>query len=211
MITQVSANAFPLNICSFSTLSGSARPFLVQPVNHESRAFSLSSGSLEIPQCTKPGSADARESPRIKVNISKSSDKFPNAIKKPVENAYYYEVGDFIQKKVKTNNFTNPKFNVSESLSAESSNSLSFEDQRSGQLQKNPLNAKRISQIAFDRQKNEFVYHLDTQTMKKEANQVRRTRKEVLKEDPLLLLYFYERHLQFLKTPGFDPENLVKM
>lgn len=221
MITQVSPNAFPLNICSFSTL-GSARDFLVQTINHEPRSFSSSPRSVEIPQCIKPAPPNNKKESFTISSIP--SIKYPEVAKKPSKSNYYFEIGDFVQKKVKTQNISDaltvPDKVSNELFSSKPAYKFDVVYKRSSavashnlapETKQNQRNMKRISQVAFDREKKQLVYHIDTQTKDKMMNQVRRTRQEVLKEDPMLLLYFYERHLQFLSTPQFNPEKLVKL
>ena len=69
-------------------------------------------------------------------------------------------------------------------------------------------NFKAINKVSFDDQSQKLVFTVTTETDKKEVCSKVLTREEVIQEDPVALLYFYERHLQFTKSPDFKPEKL---
>jgi len=56
----------------------------------------------------------------------------------------------------------------------------------------------------------DLVFGVKRQAEKAETDEVL-TREEILKEDPLLLVYYYEKHLLFDNTSDFDPANLIKI
>lgn len=69
-------------------------------------------------------------------------------------------------------------------------------------------NFKAINKVSFDEHTQKLVFTVTTETDKKEICSKVLTREQVIQEDPVSLLYFYERHLQFTKTPDFKPEKL---
>lgn len=77
-----------------------------------------------------------------------------------------------------------------------------------GTVSKKGKNEQKVVNALFDHEKQKLVFQVEAANSK-EARRL--TREEVIKEDPMLLLSFYEKHLQFSKTLDFNPENLMKV
>lgn len=74
-------------------------------------------------------------------------------------------------------------------------------------INKKDKQEKKVVNALFDHEKQKLVFQVETA----EGKKAKLTREEVIKEDPMLLLSFYESHLQFSKTLDFNPENLMKV
>ena len=72
-----------------------------------------------------------------------------------------------------------------------------------------PHGQKKIVQMCFDEITENYVYKVETDT--NSAKLLLLTREEVIKEDPKILLYFYENHIQFSQTAHFRAEKLRKL
>lgn len=70
---------------------------------------------------------------------------------------------------------------------------------------------KRILEAAFDEAQQNLIFKVECELSNKQGKCENLTRDEILSQDPKLLLYFYENHIQFAKTPGFKPEGLRKL
>jgi len=74
----------------------------------------------------------------------------------------------------------------------------------------NPKKLRRIVRTDYNKDSQKLIFKVQSLlTTEKETSEL--TREEVLKEDPTMLLYFYENHLEFSKTPQFKPEKLKKI
>ena len=69
---------------------------------------------------------------------------------------------------------------------------------------------KRIVEISYNKDGN-IMYHIGYDGDCKNKQLVCYTREEVIKEDPRLLMYFYENHIQFKNQPNFSSKKLIKL
>lgn len=70
---------------------------------------------------------------------------------------------------------------------------------------------KRIVEAAFDEAQQNLIFKVECELSNKQGKCENFTRDEILSHDPKLLLYFYENHIQFTKTPRFRPEGMRKL
>ena len=69
---------------------------------------------------------------------------------------------------------------------------------------------KRIIEISYNKDGN-IVYHIGYDGDSKNKQLGCYTREEVIKQDPRLLMYFYENHIQFKNQPNFSSKKLIKL
>ena len=69
---------------------------------------------------------------------------------------------------------------------------------------------RRIIRTDYNEKLQMLVYKIESLSAN-EKESFEFTREEILEEDPKILLYFYENHLEFSKTPQFKPEKLKKL
>jgi len=80
-------------------------------------------------------------------------------------------------------------------------------------FEKGVLSSKknRVENVTFSTEQNKLIFKVAFHVDNEEKGLRTLNREELLKEDPLLLLSFYENHLQFVKTPDFQPNSLKKL
>jgi phosphoribosyl-AMP cyclohydrolase len=108
--------------------------------------------------------------------------------------------------------FSNDENSLTEKIKSPKQNkNLSKMSQKSKVAKKSESKkeAVKIEQIVFDCDREEVMFKVGSK--KGEQDLLTLTREEILKKDPMALLNFYEKHLQFAKTPEFKPENLKKL
>ena len=70
---------------------------------------------------------------------------------------------------------------------------------------KRNVRPKKVTEAVFDSELQNVLLKVETRTKnRKEEDLEYLTREELLEEDPKLLLYFYESHLQFKRKPSFQ-------
>ena len=71
---------------------------------------------------------------------------------------------------------------------------------------------KKVLEILFDSKKQEIMVKVESCIKdSKERSIEYLTRRELVEEDPKLLLYFYERHLEFRQMPEFQTSDLQNL
>jgi len=70
---------------------------------------------------------------------------------------------------------------------------------------------KKIVQMCFDEISEGYVYKVEAEPSQGSSKLQVLTREEVVREDPKILLYFYENHIQFSQTAHFQAEKLKKL
>jgi len=73
------------------------------------------------------------------------------------------------------------------------------------------LKKNLVENVSFSPEQNNLIFKVAFNVDSQNKAYKTLTREELLKEDPLLLLSFYENHLQFVKTPDFQPSLLKKI
>ena len=73
----------------------------------------------------------------------------------------------------------------------------------------NNLQSKKVIEVVFNSEVQQVLLKVECSTMDSKKLDIQyRTKDEILKEDPKLLLYFYESHLQFKRRPNFQANKL---
>ena len=81
--------------------------------------------------------------------------------------------------------------------------------QKESEKMKRNSRRKRVAEAVFNFEMQKVLLKVECCTNdSKEARIEYLTRDELLEEDPLLLLYFYESHLKFKRMPRFQANNL---
>ena len=70
---------------------------------------------------------------------------------------------------------------------------------------------KKIVQMCFDEISEGYVYKVEAEPGQCSSKVLLLTRDEVIKEDPKILLYFYENHIEFSQTAHFQAEKLKRL
>ena len=68
--------------------------------------------------------------------------------------------------------------------------------------------SKKIIKAVFNHEREKVLFKVENKIGPNIFELKSQTREEILKEDPLLLVYFYEKYLWFSKTKGFDSKTL---
>lgn len=86
---------------------------------------------------------------------------------------------------------------------------IMYSQNRQGDNSENVRKSINIEGISYNHEKKKCMFKVACDE-KSTGGPNLLSREEVLKIDPLLLLYFYEKSLQFDKSPDFKSENLKK-
>ena len=70
---------------------------------------------------------------------------------------------------------------------------------------------KNVVQTAFNSNTGDLTFKVEYETESKRDGYAVLSREDLLKEDPKLLVYFYEKCLKFHKSSGFSSEDLEKI
>ena len=71
---------------------------------------------------------------------------------------------------------------------------------------------RKIVNTSYDPQLKEFIFDVESGEQIKGQKIIQKiARAELIKTEPLLLLNFYEKHIQFSQTPDFDPKLLANL
>jgi len=119
-----------------------------------------------------------------------------------------------VQKKIKNqdsiSNSSTQYEDPSEELQASTSlKSRSVSELEPMSIDKRTHGQRKIVQMCFDEITENYVYKVETDP--NSAKLLILTRDEVIKEDPKILLYFYENHIQFSQSAHFQAEKLRKL
>jgi len=196
MFLQYNTTAAP-----FETTSADGKPLLTP-----SQFFSLASQLDKSPK-NKPEDKTSKQTIQKKFATKNPATKNPAII----------DVDSSEQPHKNKENEHNDDLEVIEPLTKKIKPDTSSPSQPKETTPKNPevvdeQKKKKLNKVVkvISSKRGELLFGVTRQSENTETDEVL-TREEILKEDPMLLVYYYEKHLLFDNVLNFDPAKLTKI
>lgn len=228
MLQTTSAFVFPAKSGAEMMLGMSRQDTLLETPLFEGRSFldAQRSGFLPVrgPQSSQAESSSPKD-PRNVLQAGKTQNFKENKLLYSENQALNSKRGaresdsflaelEKVQKKIKSQDSISNSSTQYEDPSEELQASTSLKSRSVSELEpisigKRSSGQKKIVQMCFDEITENYVYKVENDA--NSAKLLILTRDEVIKEDPRILLYFYENHIQFSQSAHFQAEKLRKL
>jgi len=230
MLQMTSSIVFPPKPSADFMLGLSRQSSLMESPLFDGKAFLdsqagsfLPLGVLQSPQTElsiSEGTSDVQQGGKSKkARQNKGQSSNAQALKDKRESDSFLAELQRVHKKVKTQDTVSNSSTQYDEASEEhfsSQGSVSLKSNSTSEIEsvnkmKPTAGSKKIVQMCFDEISEGYVYKVEAEANSSSSKLLLLTREEVIKEDPKILLYFYENHIQFSQTAHFQAEKLKKL